>query len=193
MRTLLQTLVLTRLGLLWILRRKWSSLVLVGSVACVIGVLLSMLSVTAGMLRAIDWARIRGGRSYCRKMAPNGATVFLEMPSASFSMRLGLPRVQMGICWPIRRSCKQYRLRAPISSVDQSCAALDWREAPCVPQQAGHELASSHGMNSGIIACDAIAAGAMTTGMGFPVFPDTPLTSAAHKRMSARADRGSHL
>jgi len=47
-----QTLVLTRLGLSGIPQRKWSSLVLVGSVACVIGVLLSMLSVTAGMLRA---------------------------------------------------------------------------------------------------------------------------------------------
>jgi putative ABC transport system permease protein len=52
MRMLMQTLVLTRLGLLGLLQRKWSSLVLVGSVACVIGVLLSMLSVTAGMLRA---------------------------------------------------------------------------------------------------------------------------------------------
>lgn len=49
---LMQTLVLTRLGLMGIPQRKWSSLVLVGSVACVIGVLLSMLSVTAGMLRA---------------------------------------------------------------------------------------------------------------------------------------------
>ena len=47
-----QTLVLTRLGLLGILQRKWSSLVLIGSVACVVGVLLSMLSVTEGMLRA---------------------------------------------------------------------------------------------------------------------------------------------
>jgi putative ABC transport system permease protein len=52
MRMLRQTLVLTRLGLLGIPQRKWSSLVLVVSVACVIGVLLSMLSVTAGMLRA---------------------------------------------------------------------------------------------------------------------------------------------
>jgi putative ABC transport system permease protein len=52
MRMLRQTLVLTHLGLLGIPQRKWSSLVLVGSVACVIGVLLSMLSVTAGMLRA---------------------------------------------------------------------------------------------------------------------------------------------
>jgi putative ABC transport system permease protein len=52
MGMLMQTVVLTRLGLLGILQRKWSSLVLVGSVACVIGVLLSMLSVTAGMLRA---------------------------------------------------------------------------------------------------------------------------------------------
>jgi putative ABC transport system permease protein len=52
MRILRQTLVLTRLGLLGVVQRKWSSLVLVASVASVIGVLLSMLSVTAGMLRA---------------------------------------------------------------------------------------------------------------------------------------------
>jgi putative ABC transport system permease protein len=52
MRMITQTLVLTRLSFLGIAQRKWSALVLVGSVACVIGVLLSMLSVTAGMLRA---------------------------------------------------------------------------------------------------------------------------------------------
>jgi hypothetical protein len=52
MRIFTQTLVLSRLGFVGLLHRKWSSLVLVGSVACVIGVLLSMLSVTAGMLRA---------------------------------------------------------------------------------------------------------------------------------------------
>ena len=52
MRPLTQTLVLTHLSFLGIAQRKWSALVLVSSVACVIGVLLSMLSVTAGMLRA---------------------------------------------------------------------------------------------------------------------------------------------
>lgn len=52
MRALQQTLVLTRLGFLGIARRKWSALVLIVSMACVIGVLLSMLSVTSGMLRA---------------------------------------------------------------------------------------------------------------------------------------------
>jgi putative ABC transport system permease protein len=52
MKVLTQTFVLTRLSFLGIAQRKWSALVLVGSVACVIGVLLSMLSVTAGMLRA---------------------------------------------------------------------------------------------------------------------------------------------
>ncbi len=52
MRLLTQTLVLARLGLAGMLQRKWSALVLVGSVACVVGVLLSMLSVTTGMLRA---------------------------------------------------------------------------------------------------------------------------------------------
>lgn len=51
MRLLMQTVALTWLGLLGIAQRKWSSLVLVGNVACVIGVLLSMLSVTEGMLR----------------------------------------------------------------------------------------------------------------------------------------------
>ncbi|HEY4338883.1 MAG TPA: FtsX-like permease family protein [Steroidobacteraceae bacterium] len=49
---LTQTVVLTRLAFLGIVQRKWSALVLIGSVACVVGVLLSMLSVTAGMLRA---------------------------------------------------------------------------------------------------------------------------------------------
>jgi len=49
---LMQTAVLTRLGILGMLQRKWSSLVLVVSVASVIAVLLSMLSVTEGMLRA---------------------------------------------------------------------------------------------------------------------------------------------
>lgn len=54
MRTLIQTLVLTYLGFLGVLQRKWSSIVLVCSVACVVGVLLSMLSVTAGMLRSYE-------------------------------------------------------------------------------------------------------------------------------------------
>ena len=52
MRTLSQTLVLARVGFAGLFQRKWSSLVLAGSVACVVGVLLSMLAVTAGMLRA---------------------------------------------------------------------------------------------------------------------------------------------
>jgi len=49
---LTQSIVLVRLGLYGLPQRKWSSLVLVISVACVVGVLISMLSVTAGMLRA---------------------------------------------------------------------------------------------------------------------------------------------
>src|SRR5690242_13205348 len=51
-RTLSQTLIIGRVGFAGLRQRKWSSLVLMGSVACVVGVLLSMLSVTAGMLRA---------------------------------------------------------------------------------------------------------------------------------------------
>lgn len=52
MRMLRQTRVLTGLAILGLPQRKWSALVLVGSVACVVGVLLSMLSVTDGMLRS---------------------------------------------------------------------------------------------------------------------------------------------
>jgi putative ABC transport system permease protein len=48
----IQILVLSRLGFAGLLQRKGSSLVLVGSVGCVVGVLLAMLSVTEGMLRA---------------------------------------------------------------------------------------------------------------------------------------------
>jgi putative ABC transport system permease protein len=51
-QALTQILVLTRTGFAGIPQRMGSSLVLIGSVACVIGVLLSMLSVTAGLLRA---------------------------------------------------------------------------------------------------------------------------------------------
>ena len=51
-RAVAQVLVLTRTGLAGIPQRLGAALVLVGSVACVIGVLLSMLSVTAGLLRA---------------------------------------------------------------------------------------------------------------------------------------------
>jgi putative ABC transport system permease protein len=49
---LTQIAVVSRLGLAGLPQRKWSSLAIVGSMACVIGVLLSMLSVTVGMLRA---------------------------------------------------------------------------------------------------------------------------------------------
>lgn len=52
MRLLSQSIILARLGLSGLPGRKWSALVLIISVACVIGVLISLLSVTAGMLRA---------------------------------------------------------------------------------------------------------------------------------------------
>lgn len=52
MRRVTQIVVVARLGLAGLPGRKWSSLVIVASMACVIGVLLSMLSVTVGMLRA---------------------------------------------------------------------------------------------------------------------------------------------
>ena len=52
MRCLRQIAVLTGLALLGLPQRKWLALVLIISVACVVGVLLSMLSVSTGMLRA---------------------------------------------------------------------------------------------------------------------------------------------
>jgi putative ABC transport system permease protein len=71
MRVLTQTLVLARLGLLGLLERKWSALVLVGSVACVVGVLISMLSVTDGMLRAY---RLGEDPQLAIVLGPNNAT-----------------------------------------------------------------------------------------------------------------------
>lgn len=52
MRILTQSAVVLGLGFAGLPQRKWSSLVIVVSMACVVGVLLSMLSVTTGMLRA---------------------------------------------------------------------------------------------------------------------------------------------
>jgi putative ABC transport system permease protein len=52
MRTVAQIVVVLGLGIKGLSQRKWTSLAIVASMGCVIGVLLSMLSVTAGMLRA---------------------------------------------------------------------------------------------------------------------------------------------
>lgn len=52
MRILTQSAVVLGLGLASLPQRKWSSLVVVVSMACVVGVLLSMLSFTTGMLQA---------------------------------------------------------------------------------------------------------------------------------------------
>jgi putative ABC transport system permease protein len=56
MRLLVQMLVVTRLSLLTLPQRKGSSLVVVMCMACVVGVLLSVLSVTNGLLRASEIA-----------------------------------------------------------------------------------------------------------------------------------------
>lgn len=57
MRVLTQCAVVLGAGFATLPQRRWSSLVLVASMACVIGVLLSMLSVTTGMLRAYGAGR----------------------------------------------------------------------------------------------------------------------------------------
>jgi putative ABC transport system permease protein len=56
MRLLTQILVVTRLSLLTLPQRKGSSLVIVACMACVTGVLLSVLSVTVGLLRTYEVA-----------------------------------------------------------------------------------------------------------------------------------------
>jgi putative ABC transport system permease protein len=56
MRLLVQVLVVARLGLSTLLLRKGSAMVIVLSMACVVGVLLSVLSVTAGLFRAYEIA-----------------------------------------------------------------------------------------------------------------------------------------
>jgi putative ABC transport system permease protein len=89
---LTQTLVLTRLAFLAIVQRKWSALVLVGSVACVVGVLLSMLSVTAGMLRAY-----RSGEDPQQAvvMPPENSGRF-AIPTNLFSTILDAPGIAKG-------------------------------------------------------------------------------------------------
>ena len=104
MRTLIQTLVLTYLGILGILQRKWSSMVLIGSVACVIGVLLSMLSVTAGMLRSY-----RAGEDprLAIVLGPESTTEWGNgIPASAVGTIFdapGIAKSQMAVRWLIRR------------------------------------------------------------------------------------------
>ena len=56
MRLLPQIVVVTRLSLMTLPQRKGSSLVIVACMACVVGVLLSVLSVTVGLLRTYESA-----------------------------------------------------------------------------------------------------------------------------------------
>ena len=88
MRTLSQTLVLARVGFGGLFQRKWSSLVLAGSVACVVGVLLSMLAVTAGMLRAyragedpqLAIVLSQSNYDYGSAISPNAVGTILDAP-----------------------------------------------------------------------------------------------------------------
>lgn len=90
----MQTVVLTRLGVLGLLQRKWSSLVLIISVACVVAVLLSMLSVTEGMLRAYrlgEDPRLaivlgpEGGTEWGNGIAANDIGTILDAPGIARS------------------------------------------------------------------------------------------------------------
>jgi putative ABC transport system permease protein len=92
-RALAQALILARVGFAGFAERKWSSLVLVGSVACVVGVLLSMLSVTAGMLRAY-----RGGedRQLAIVLSPTNFDYGGGIPAAAVGTILNAPGIAKG-------------------------------------------------------------------------------------------------
>lgn len=75
MRILTQSAVMLRVGFASLPQRGWSSLVIVASMACVIGVLLSMLSVTTGMLRAY---RAGGDPRLAIVLAPENKTEYGE-------------------------------------------------------------------------------------------------------------------
>jgi putative ABC transport system permease protein len=70
---LVQCLTVSRLGLLGIKSRLWSSAVIIVGMACVVGVLLSMLSITAGLLRA---SRIAGDSTHAIVLAADSQGEF---------------------------------------------------------------------------------------------------------------------
>jgi putative ABC transport system permease protein len=92
-RALSQTLIVGRVGFAGLLQRKWSSLVLVGSVACVVGVLLSMLSVTAGMLRAY---RAGEDPELAIVLSPSGADYWTGIPANDVGTILNAPGIRKG-------------------------------------------------------------------------------------------------
>ena len=93
MRALSQTLIVGRVGFAGLLQRKWSSLVLVGSVACVVGVLLSMLSVTAGMLRAY---RAGEDPELAMVLSPSGADYWTGIPANDIGTIVNAPGIAKG-------------------------------------------------------------------------------------------------
>lgn len=94
MRVVTQIAVVLRLGLAGLPQRKWSSLAIVGTVACVIGVLLSMLSVTAGMLRAY---RADGDSRLAIVLSPETGTEYGNaIPASAVGTILEAPGIAEG-------------------------------------------------------------------------------------------------
>lgn len=97
MRLLVQMLVVARLGLLTLPQRKGSSLVIVICMACVTAVLLSVLSVTNGLLRASQVAGSPGRAivfSLDSAMGPGGrAEEASRIPQDALAVLVGAPGV----------------------------------------------------------------------------------------------------
>jgi putative ABC transport system permease protein len=93
-RILRQCAVVLGLGLASLSQRKWSSLALVVSIACVIGVLLSMLSFTAGMLRAY---RAGGDPRLAIVLSPQNRTEYGNgIPASAVGTILDAPGIAAG-------------------------------------------------------------------------------------------------
>jgi len=94
MRILRQCAVVLGLGFSGLPRRKWSSLAMVVSMACVIGVLLSMLSFTSGMLRAYGAG---GDPDFAVVLSPDNGTEYGNaIPPAAVGTILDAPGIAAG-------------------------------------------------------------------------------------------------
>lgn len=94
MRILRQSAVVLSLGFAGLPQRRWPSLVIIASMACVIGVLLSMLSFTTGMLQAY---RAAGDRGLAIVLSPDNGTEYGNgIPANAIGTILDAPGIATG-------------------------------------------------------------------------------------------------
>lgn len=94
MSVVIQSTVVLRLGFASLPQRRWSSLVIVASMACVIGVLLAMFSFTTGMLRAY---RAGGDPRLALVLTPDNPTEYGNcIPAADVGVILDAPGIATG-------------------------------------------------------------------------------------------------